>query len=179
MRRIIGICGQARSGKDTIADYLSSKYNFRKIAFADKLKWALSSLFFLSNNQLYGDKKEEIDLYWNKSPRALLQGVGDKLREVHPDIWIRHVRRQVESIADIDFVITDIRYKNELQMVKEIGGDVWFVRRPTAPEIEGSKTHASEMELLTIPQNKFDKIIINDNLQDTYNKIDKIMKGLD
>jgi len=47
-RRIIGIHGLPGAGKDSIADYLRSKYEYGKLAFADELKHELSVAFQVS-----------------------------------------------------------------------------------------------------------------------------------
>ena len=58
---IIGLSGKKRVGKDTVADYLVSKYGFIKYSFADPIKAVAKILFGFSENQLYGNNKEEID----------------------------------------------------------------------------------------------------------------------
>lgn len=178
MRHVIGICGQARSGKDTIGDYLVKEYGFRKIAFADKLKQLLNNLFFLTHNQLYdGDAKEAVDPHWGKSPRQLMQEVGDTMRNVHPEIWIKQVVHYVDAISDVDFVVSDIRYKNEFDAIKKIGGTMWRVVRPDAPRIK-TNGHTSETEMQTIPDEAFDAIIVNDKIIDTLKEVDYLMKAL-
>jgi len=178
MRHVVGICGEARSGKDTIADYLSNEYGFRKIAFADRLKQLLNNLFFLTHSQLYdGERKEEVDLQWGKSPRVLMQEVGDKMREVHPDIWVKHVINHVDAISDADFVISDVRYRSEFDAIKALGGEVWSVRRPDGPKIK-TKDHISETELQTIPDDFFDNIIVNKTISEALKEVDYAMKAL-
>ena len=42
---LIGLVGRKRHGKDTVADYLTQKYNFTKDSFASPLKKTLKELF--------------------------------------------------------------------------------------------------------------------------------------
>lgn len=64
---IVGIAGKARSGKDTVAKYLIEEYGFKSISFATALKEGLGRrVFGLTDDQLYGDKKEVVDEFWNK-----------------------------------------------------------------------------------------------------------------
>ena len=53
-KMIIGLCGPAGSGKDTIADHLVSKYGFVKMANADLLKRVARDVFAFSDDQLWG-----------------------------------------------------------------------------------------------------------------------------
>ena len=183
-RVVIGICGRARSGKDTVADDLK-RWGFCKIAFADKLKSVCGDLFDLKGYQLYGDLKETIDSRWEKSPRMILQHVGDIMRDVHENIWIDQVTRFIYDKRKecTDFVVTDIRYYNELKAIRDLAGPeclvrIWNIQRPDAPEIHGSNSHISETEMLTIPIGEFDEVIKNDNLFDTKIKIEKLMSKI-
>lgn len=54
MTSIIGVSGQAGSGKDTVANYLVEKYDFVKIALADPIKHFGYHVFGFSQEQLWG-----------------------------------------------------------------------------------------------------------------------------
>lgn len=180
-RVVIGICGRARSGKDTVADELK-RWGFQKIAFADKLKSICKDLFDLSGSQLYSNSKEIMDNRWEKSPRMIFQEVGDIMRDVHGAVWISQVVKKVKKEKG-DFAVTDIRYYNELKAVRDLAGPeclvrIWNIQRPNAPEVHGSNSHISETEMLTIPIGEFDEVIKNDNLFDTKIKIEKLMSKI-
>lgn len=51
---IIGISGLAGSGKDTCADFLVGRYNFKKTSFADPMKKIVQDVFGFTDEQLYG-----------------------------------------------------------------------------------------------------------------------------
>ena len=53
---IIGLSGQAGSGKDTIADYLARRYGFVKFAFSDALYWEVQRAFGLEDQSLLRDR---------------------------------------------------------------------------------------------------------------------------
>ena len=59
---IIGFLGEKRSGKDTCGNYIIENYGFERYAFADPIKRACQHLFGFTDEQCWGDLKEEIDL---------------------------------------------------------------------------------------------------------------------
>ena len=61
---IIGLMGKKFSGKDTCAKHMTSKYNFKRIAFADSLKECCQARYGFSDKQLEEDK-DEIDSRWD------------------------------------------------------------------------------------------------------------------
>ena len=79
--KIISICGIKRSGKDTIAEYLIKKNNFKRYSFADPIKQGLIKMFGFTEKQMWGDTedKEAIDPRWGISPRKMMQIVGTEL----------------------------------------------------------------------------------------------------
>jgi hypothetical protein len=71
---IIGLNGQARSGKDTVADFLVEHYGFVKVALADPIKRAAMEWWDFTEEQLWGDLKEEPDERYPVPHRLVSQG---------------------------------------------------------------------------------------------------------
>jgi len=141
MPLIIGITGKKFNGKDTLGKYLS-KYGYKRLAFADPLKDVLRDVFHFNDEQLYGEDKEKIDPYWKVSPRTIMQFVGTDLfrhqmKKILPDvgnnIWIEVIKRQILEIwktnPDQKIVLTDLRFPNEIALIKEFGGIIIRVKR--------------------------------------------------
>jgi hypothetical protein len=142
--RIIGITGRKFSGKDTLGNFFVKEKGYQKIAYADALKDAVKSIFDFDDEQLNGSKKEVIDEFWNKTPRQILQFVGTDLFRNHTyeimpnigkDIWCQVVKRKIlnklNENPNIKFVITDARFHNEVNVVRELGGTVIKLNRNT------------------------------------------------
>lgn len=138
---IIGITGKKFNGKDTLGNYLS-KYDYKRMAFADPLKEVIKTIFDFNSDQLYGEEKEKIDEFWKISPRTAMQFIGTDLfrhqmNKLIPDIgneiWIKVVKRQIENIwknnPNQKIVLTDLRFPNEINLIKEFGGIIIRVKR--------------------------------------------------
>ena len=144
---LIGITGSAGSGKDSLADKIINKYSGAiKIAFADPLKLACKELFQLSCDQLYvRQEKEKIDPRWNKSPRELFQIIGsDLLRDrFDEDIFIKSTREKIKKLSQEHkiIIVTDCRFENETQLIRDMGGIVIHLKRPNIKRIND---HISE-----------------------------------
>lgn len=177
---IIGLMGSARSGKDTIADYLVSNYGFQKIAFADSLKEACRNIFGFSFDQLHGNKKEEIDPFWGKSAREVLQFVGTDLfrRQFDDRIWVKSVGIKIARTKYDKIVISDCRFKNEKEAVELWGGEVWRIVR--LGEFEGPGgliNHTSEVELQSIPLDAFAEVISKPTgIEGLYEATEEVLK---
>lgn len=135
---LIGITGKKFNGKSTLAMILCN-HGFIEKSFADPLKKACRELFLLSDEQLYGSEKETPDDRWfGITPRKLLQFVGtDLLRnqmdllipELKQDIFIHNFELWYNANMNIKVVISDIRFQNELDIIKSLGGIVIKVER--------------------------------------------------
>ncbi len=144
--KLIGITGKARSGKDTLASYLSTKHGVERYAFAWPLKRGLRAMFDLDGRHTDGLLKETpiIEL-GGKSPREMMQTLGTEWgREfVSRSIWVdlglarwSQYKSEGKSLA-----ITDVRFENEATAIREAGGVIVHVRRGDA---EAIKAHPSE-----------------------------------
>lgn len=176
---ILGFGFRARSGKDTIATYLVNKYNFIQESFAYPLKEYIGrQILGFNDKQLYGSWKEIIDPEWGLTPRQMLQLAGtDALRnKVHQNIWVVPVKRKIKKHIQEDksVVVSDVRFINEIEMIKNLGGKVIRVDRQNPEQIVGFEKHSSEIELENY--NDWDYIIDNNKtFQDLYKQIDQLI----
>lgn len=180
---IIGICGLIGSGKGTVADYLIDQHSFQKISFADKLKDAVAEMFDWPRPMLEGVTpqsrawRERPDQFWSQelgrdiTPRYVLQVFGTEcMRQGFYDgIWVSLVKKKIQENPDINWVIPDTRFPNEVNMIKSVGGSVWRVKRGENPlwfdhykyhGVEPQDTHPSEWAWA---HSDFDHVITNDD----------------
>jgi len=183
---IIGISGYQSSGKDTVADYLVKEYGFVKLSFASALKDIVAIIFGWSREKLEGltveDRKwrEEIDEKWAKTlsipiltPRYVLQHLGTEVfrNHFHPDIWTKIIENQLFLYRNV--VISDCRFVNEIEMIKNNGGQIIQVHRDSLGVIENANMHRSESEWIHC---HCDWIIKNDGtIEELHKQIYKIM----
>lgn len=200
---ILGVCGLIGSGKGTVADILVDYHNFQKISFADKLKDGVAAVFGWDRVLLEGDTdrsrlwREKVDEYWTRetgreiTPRLVLQEFGtDCMRNGFYDaIWVSLVKKHMIEHPHVNYVIPDVRFPNEMQMVKELGGAIWQVRRGELPQwfidwrdnsVPPENVHKSEYMWVDCDSN-FDAIIENNtDLASLEHKVkDQVLSLLD
>lgn len=144
---IIGVTGFIGSGKDTVADYLCTFHGFKRVSFAASLKDAVSSVFGWDRELLEGSTKtsrewrEQKDVWWSErlgmdiTPRWVLQYWGTEVcrNHFHQDIWVASVENKLRQSKD-NIVITDCRFSNEVNALKNVGGITMRVSRGEQPE---------------------------------------------
>lgn len=153
--KLIGLHGLPRSGKDTIAYLLCTGFRFDRLSFADPLKQAASYLLNRPLAQCHGNNfdREAVMPEWGFSMRWFLQMLGTEcLRDViRDDFWIHRaaielddlILRAVAHDEKVNVVITDVRFQNEAEFVRQRGGVLVNVVRPG---VEGS-SHVSDQPL--------------------------------
>lgn len=159
--RVVAICGLKRSGKDTIADWLSSSYGYTKVKIADPLKHVCKYLFDLSEDQVELDAKEVVDARWGVTPRCIMQFFGTemmqlKLCELMPSVgrsfWVQRFLRGCEGLDRI--VVADVRFMHEYAAITEhFGKENVYVIKVVRPCVSACciDTHESEKEWDSIP----------------------------
>ena len=145
---IVGISGFIGCGKSTVADQLTNEHGFRKDSFAASLKDACSVLFDWPRFMIEGDTKEsrewreQPDPWWaeklgipNFSPRLALQLIGtDALRNhFNPGIWFMTLENRIRKNPKQHVVISDVRFQNEIQFIKEQNGILININRGPVP----------------------------------------------
>ena len=132
---IIGLAGFKRTGKDTFASYFPS--NFTRMAFAEPLKQAAAIIYDVPITVFEDELKDATNEKWGITYRDMLINVGQKMREVDPDHWVKLMESRILSSqlrsspddTDQHILITDVRQPNELQMIEHLGGAVYLVQR--------------------------------------------------
>lgn len=222
---VIGISGQANSGKDTVADMLVDEHDYMKVSLADPIKTFAQRTFRFTQDQLWGPSSsrnlpderydmttaggataweaaqrrleqhcgmfaaslfpdepmmaaaataalpvwcEELRQVVGKgalSPRIMLQSLGTEFgRRIDPDIWIKHAYRIVSKL-DTTAVVSDIRFANELNFIKNHQGFLVRIKRKSTDMLAnnlGLENHASELEQKSFNDADFNFIINND-----------------
>jgi len=175
---LVGVCGKAGSGKDTIGDYLIEKYGFKKIGLADPIKRLVKDVFALDDHTVFDRVAREQPLeHWEGwSVRKLLQFIGTELfrDNIDDSIWVKSLWHKVSKDKKNNYVVTDVRFPNELEFFEENAGDDFVslkVVRPGYIGKVGLSDHVSEAYDLPA-----EIVIKNDKtLKILYNKVDKIL----
>lgn len=176
MERLIGLYSPApRSGKTFAATVLTHK-GYQPLSFAEPIK-RMAVEFFMS---LGYSKEKSLSLAWvdkskvlpeiNASPRFVLQTIGTEWGRsyIADDIWIRCLSARVKEFSRI--VVDDVRFENEAKAIKDMGGEMWFIKRPF---VTNNFDHASEGGLDN--WDGFDHFIDNNGTLEEFRvKIDKL-----
>lgn len=168
---LIGVIGNKRVGKTTFADYIVEKYGFITFAFADPIKEGAKIMFDLSEEQVNGNLKEVLDKRWGFTPRQFLQILGtDCCREKFgKDVWIKRMKFWYEKNKTKNVVISDIRFPNEAEAVKEMGGIL--IKITNSNIIPKKDLHISEQ---LIDKINYDVLIENNGtITEYFGKIEK------
>jgi tRNA uridine 5-carbamoylmethylation protein Kti12 len=120
--KIILLSGWSGSGKDTVADYLVARHNYKKFAFASPLKDLASELYTFPRE--LADSQEGKRQLWRvgyseKTIRQILLDVAriDKSRfgdDIYAIETMGHISKES---PDSNIVISDTRYLNEIRVI--------------------------------------------------------------
>ena len=164
----IAIYGPMCSGKTTIATIIKEyNPNYEIYSFGQKIKEIAIELFAMKGKD-----------------RSLLITIGDKMREIDQDVWVKYIIQKTKDIDDC--IIDDLRFQNELNYL-----DDWKIICLTTPlnvrkerikelypdnykDHYENMNHLSETDTLKLPKDTL--YISNDVPKDILNKI--ILKEL-
>jgi hypothetical protein len=155
---LVALTGPAGSGKDTAAELLSERHGFERYAFADPIKDMLTALLVgagLDYAYLFERRLKELPIpYIGHSGRRLMQTLGTEWgRAIDPDLWVNLAALQL-GLHDLPrsapihdrIVITDLRFPNEAEWVRRMGGlVVRVVRDVPAIAAHESEAHTRDM----------------------------------
>lgn len=185
MKIVIGISGKLGSGKDYITTNVilpvleKRKQKYLNLNFSDQIKINVMTKNGIDYSDVYMCKTE--------SSRQLLQTEGTEIgRAADKNIWVNYLDNWIKvfNVRDIDtFVISDCRFINEFDYIKNSGGIMIKViaykrnHSRLLQESDGSleiynkiSTHRSECDLDSITDDMFNLVIYNDP-EDLFNVV--------
>jgi len=205
-RKIIGICGFIGCGKGTVGDILEQDYGFTKISYADKLKDTVATMFDWDRDSIEGNTaesrewRETPDEFWSKelgydfTPRMAMQRIGtDCMRQgLDHHVWVLFVKKKLLDNPETNFVIPDVRFFNERDLIRNLNGQIWRVKRGPDPEWvnkaisdnrydtewmkDHPEIHESEWRWLDYPT-EFDFNITNDGgMKELYKHVERAIR---
>lgn len=145
---ILGLVGFIGSGKGTVAKHLVNKYQFEQESFAHTLKDACAIIFGWPRHLLEGDTeesrvwRERRDPWWSEklqiphfTPRYALQHIGTETlrKHFHADIWSLSLEHRIRTASN-NIVISDVRFPNEIDAVRNNGGYIIFIDNGERPD---------------------------------------------
>jgi hypothetical protein len=148
--RIIGLRGPKRVGKNYTAGLIRgllkpNHYVFGDLGFADALKEEVAQALNVSIEVLNGPLKETF--------RPILQWWGTEFRRnlYGENYWVDKLKAKVQRMETdmaerfrnipLVLVVTDVRFPNEAELIKSLGGQLWNITRDG---VGGGDQHPSE-----------------------------------
>lgn len=148
--KLIALTGSKGCGKDTVGLYMKELFadEAKTIAFADPIKLVVMDLFGLKDTDEYDKFKRTFVTYqlpdcFSKQVqgRHLVREIGMLMRGYDEQQFVEYIKSTLLKEKDKIWVITDLRFENERQMVKELGGVV--VKVPNEKKYSAD-THITE-----------------------------------
>lgn len=198
---LLGIAGNTKSGKDTLAKFLAAGFECSITHFADSFKNILKDVFAFSDDQLWGAGKNvpderypfsgicpfdhvqcsfsDEDGLWHcavcrksygkfLTPRFTMHTLGTEWgRAMYANVWIDMTVRKIQQAFQTEnkqrWIIADVRFQKEVGAIQKLGGTIVLIKRGIPSE---HLWHATEAELLTIPDSMFDSVVDNNGTLD-------------
>lgn len=194
---IIGLIGQKRVGKDTVASLIKEFDNeYKCMALADPIKDVARIMFNFSEKQLYEAEKDEIDAKWNIKPREFFEQFGTDIMQFdiykylpaladtvpQRKFWVMSLLSKITKNDKI--IITDVRGQHELEEIRKFNPNAIFIRivRPIIsmqPTQSTQPTHITQLEPNQISDEFITETIINDGtIDELRGKINKIYNSI-
>lgn len=130
---IIGFTGKIGVGKTTTSEWFVRNQGFIRLSYADPIRKAMTGLTGLSMKHLTDQvlKEKVIPGLPGITPRIMMQKLGtDYARNlISRDFFIWRMRKAVKENSGKRIVIDDVRFSNEANLIRELGGKVFKLTR--------------------------------------------------
>lgn len=170
---LVGVHGYKGAGKDAFfarAQLAFPELQLDNLKFADKLYDSAAAALGVDRAWLESEKNEK----WsgiaiieggrqvgNLTVRRFLEQYGDEAhrRVFGLDFWLDHLLPVGYDVRQSNAVVTDMRYPNEIDAVRELGG---VLVKVVDPAVKVNENHPSRQ---VIPDGEFDVVVVNDRVR--------------
>lgn len=150
---VIGLAGPKGCGKDLACQLIIQSFdgNWERVAFADPIKNTVANLFHIGRD-LKRDLKQQFQAqtldtikrlqtvslidnntgqrYGEFTGRDLIRDIGMLMRGYDDTQFNDYVKNKIESNPNTNWIITDVRFANEIELVRQLGGKIIEIHRP-------------------------------------------------
>ena len=156
--KIIGLAGPEGAGKTTVARILEGCHGYSRVPFAAPIKKMIRALGvdWRHTNGTPEEKAAPLAIFGGKSARHAMQTLGTEWGRqcIGPDFWCG---AWAAEAARHDLIVADdVRFPNEADRVRAMGGVVWCIVR-SHDDLRRVPQHASE-DFAAV---RADEIIVN------------------
>ena len=149
---LIGICGYAGVGKDTLGDILMDQYRENgvdsfKESFANEVRYDVDPLLkkHLGISAFTENPKEKLLV----RPLLITWGTEIMREQVDPDYWVKRFKPTYEANlgGGAVTIMTDLRFENELEWINSVGGrTIWLERKGVGPLNEDEERYTKPLK---------------------------------
>ena len=186
MRTLIVISGNKGVGKDTVATFMQDMFHYTRcktFAFAKPIKEITSILLNTPVETLDEYKDRSVhefgltDISKSMTPRTYYKTIGDMFCKTFGNkVFAKIILEQVETSSFEFNVITDMRFKHEYNLLKEL--KPVFIR-VKSDRVKLDTTHYSETDLLYLSDDAFNYVINNDGtIRDLFLTVKDIVEDI-
>lgn len=118
-RLIVGFSGKRGAGKTQAALHLSKYHGFKIVSFGNSLREMAKTFFPFTPVDFSEKNKESPYKLYDWTPRDFMIALGKFARFHDEDYWVKAAK--IESI-DGNIAIDDVRFPNEVEYLKGLGG---------------------------------------------------------
>lgn len=142
---IIALCGAKGSGKDTVAKKIGELYSHvsrvKTVAFADPIKKMVQHIFDLdpsSEDQYDKFKRTQVTydlrgyMTHTVTGRHVVREIGMLMRSYNESQFVKYVNDAIDSNPGWIWVVTDLRFDNELEFLRNKGAFIVKLKRADA-----------------------------------------------
>lgn len=163
----MALFGRFLSGKTTLATELADVYGYRRVSLAHNLKAITQEVYGTLDKGALVEVTDRYGVPSDKTIRSVLQGLGESVKVVDRDFWLRWFLKDMENVT-VPLVVDDgrlifeadeLRYRGWTIVKVEVPDEVRLARYqevhhryPSPAEL----THATETQLDEI---KYDYVL--------------------